>query len=92
MCAPLCRDCLFVCIRREVGNVLRAWLILACVCMPRDLSDEGLLGVCICVLKHVPKRCYMCVHACVHVYAYVMTGGRGHGGQNACTYTWVIIY
>lgn len=49
------------------------------MCVPRDLSDEGLLCACMCVLKHVPKRIYMCVHACVRVYACVMTRRRREG-------------
>ncbi len=42
-----------------------------CVCMLRDLSDEGSLCVCTCVLMHVPK----CIYICVRVYACVMTRG-----------------
>ena len=57
----------------------------ACVCVPRDLSDEGLLCVCMCVLKHVPKRICMCAHACVRALACIMSGVGG-GGECACVH------
>ena len=46
----------------------------ACVCVPRDLSDEGLLCVCMCVLKHVPKRICMCAHAHMRALPCIMSG------------------